>query len=295
MSELATLPAASTTDLSEIAELFRKVMHQAEKPLGVRQILNELPKAVRPSEAIAESVIASEVSANRVHKFALPDGKVQFWVQPASYYARQQLLRHLERGPRSQSKLLGDVGGLVLLKSFPKAELKRVFESLQREGLAHKLPPYVGARTALFSASQADPADYLSDALQKLSKKLGISVQQILKSHAPESPVELSDAPAEVLPDAEEVTGPDERIIEAMKELDPRVMSGGMVSIADLRRQLDANLSGTEFDSALFTEAAAGRVAVHRFDRPGILSESELSVLLRDAQGNYYNTVSLGR
>ena len=85
----------------------------------------------------------------------------------------------------------------------------------------------------------------------------------------------------------------DERMLEAMLDLNPRVASGDLVSIVALRRQLETALPGSEFDREVLRESAAGRLSLHRFDRPALISEAERSQLLCDERGHYYNAVSL--
>lgn len=88
---------------------------------------------------------------------------------------------------------------------------------------------------------------------------------------------------------------PDERLLEAMKNLNPAVETGDMVLISELRRELDAHMPGTDFDEAILSAVARRRVAIHRFDRPHLVPDHERAQMLRDASGNYYNTVSVWR
>ena len=93
----------------------------------------------------------------------------------------------------------------------------------------------------------------------------------------------------------EPVTDPQQLLMAAMRQVNPRVESGDMVDIIALRASLASALPGAAFDAALLKAAAQRTLAVHRYDRPGLLQPAERDQLLQDEQGLFYNTVSLWR
>jgi hypothetical protein len=93
----------------------------------------------------------------------------------------------------------------------------------------------------------------------------------------------------ETVPDSQEL------LMSAMRQVNPRVESGDMVDIIALRSSLASDLPGAAFDAALLKAAAQRTLAVHRYDRPGLLQPAERDQLLQDEQGQFYNTVSLWR
>jgi hypothetical protein len=287
MSESSTLPVAAEVPAGETAELLLKAIRSADEPLSLAQIVKSLPRAVRPSEERASAVIGEQIERGNVFEYPPLRGHQQYWCQPRAELARRQLLRKVERGPLTQAEVLGTVRKLTLLRGMKESDLKEILAELQGQGLIHKLPSYLGGRTPLFSSAPANPVDYVKDALQKLSKKLGVAEQEFLDRYLP------SAAPGPSEPAEEFRAEQDDRILEAMRELDPGVDQGSMILIADLRRQLSANFPGDEFDSALLDESAAGRVCLHPTDRAALLPEEEQRALLRDENGVAYNTVTL--
>ncbi len=73
---------------------------------------------------------------------------------------------------------------------------------------------------------------------------------------------------------------------------DPR--RGPLVPVKELRQSLDGRLVDKQaFDAALLQMARDGLLSLYQHDYPASLSEHERETLVRDAEGNYYNGVSL--
>lgn len=103
------------------------------------------------------------------------------------------------------------------------------------------------------------------------------------------------DAPiptAAECPAAEPVGDLDTRLIQGALEINPRVAHGDMVLVAELRGMFDFKIDKTAFDKALLRLAGQRRIALHRFDRPWLISETERDQLVRDDEGHFYNTLS---
>lgn len=84
----------------------------------------------------------------------------------------------------------------------------------------------------------------------------------------------------------------DTRLIQGALEINPRVAHGDMVLVAELRGRFDFQADKDEFDKALLRLAGQRRIALHRFDRPWLISETERDQLVRDDEGHFYNTLS---
>ncbi len=84
----------------------------------------------------------------------------------------------------------------------------------------------------------------------------------------------------------------DTRLIQGALEINPRVAHGDMVLVAELRGRFDFQADKDEFDKALLRLAGQRRIALHRFDRPWLISEAERDQLVRDDEDYFYNTLS---
>lgn len=290
MSLTSTVQPPSTSG-TEQGSLLRKALAGFDRPKSLSQILAAIPKAVRPTEGDATVVIRQEVQSGRLFEFPSVNGKAQFWCHGPSEYARRSLHQNLERGAKRQSDVIRDVKNLTLLRTMSKAEIERIFASMLQEGVIYKWPSLLGAKSHLFGVTQAEPAEYLKDALSKLSKKLNLSEAELIRCYTLTS--DSTNAPETEGPTPAQIH--DDRVMEAMRELDPNVDTGAMISIADLRDALAMQFTEEEFNQALLAESAAGRIALHPFDRPFLVSETERNTLLCDGNDNYYNTVSLRR
>lgn len=291
MSNSTAVTSAESTFHEEHASLILKALQSVDDPQSLSQILKLIPKAASPPAKEAIAAIEHLVRSGTVHAYPEVRGKPLYWHRSPKELARRQLIRRAERGPLLQSEIIGAVSRLKTLQELSKNQVCSLFSELVNEGRIYKLPPYLGARTPLYSVSPVEPGDYLRDALKKLSAKLGVSERMLLESYLP---AEFSLRQDEQVPASGAGAAEDHRILEAMRDpsLDPR--QEGMITIAKLRNALSLHLEGEEFDRAILRESAAGRIALHRFDRAMHLSEEERQRnLVRDADGNYYNCVSI--
>lgn len=73
--------------------------------------------------------------------------------------------------------------------------------------------------------------------------------------------------------------------------INPRIETGDMVLISELR-EVASWMTPEEFDRTLLEGAAKRVVALHKFDRPLMISDEERAKMLTDEDGTY-NTISL--
>ena len=139
--------------------------------------------------------------------------------------------------------------------------------------------------------------------MQKVAKTLGASFEDVLKSAVSFASRELQDIEldkrqlniSEPVVDVAASVSQDERLLEAMRTVNPRVDDGDAVLISTLRKELDAHMPGSDFDLAVLDAVTRRRFAIHRFDRPNLISDEERRELIRDNEGHFYNTISLWR
>ena len=83
-------------------------------------------------------------------------------------------------------------------------------------------------------------------------------------------------------------------ILERMLRLYPSAVNGAPVLLSQLRQALRSEISDKDvFDRTIMRLAEHGRVAAHRHDYAGGLSQEDLAALVSDGQGNYFIAVTL--
>lgn len=291
---------------AEIADLLHRALQQFDGPQTAAKILSKLPKASRPKPTVADDVLLQEVAAGSLWQYPDVRKKPQFWIKSPVEFARICLVRALQSGPQSEKAALKSVTKQKTLAAVPTAAIQKMLSDMLKNGEAHVCPPLVGVKRTktsptIVSFFKPDPADYVKDALQKVASTLGTTLEDVLKATIEFAGRELKDIKLDrqepVTAHAATVASAlqDERLLEAMRAVNPRVDDGDMVLLADLRKKLDAHLPGSDFDHAVLDAVQRRRFAIHRFDRPNLISAEERAQMIHDGEGNYHNTISLWR
>ncbi len=300
--------AEKATAQRECLEMLHRALQQFDGPQVTAKILKQLPTASCPETDVAEELLKQEVAAGKLWQYPNVSKKPQFWIQSPLEFARVCLARELQCGPQSEKVILKSVTKQKTLAGVPASAIQAMLNEILQDGEAHVCPPLVGVNQTknsprIVSFFKPDPTDYVKDALQKVADTLGASFEDILKATVEFADRELEDieldkqAPAksaaatQVSPHASQ----DERLLEAMRTVNPRVDDGDMVLIADLRQKLEVSMPGLDFDHAVLDAVQRRRFAIHRFDRPNLISEEERAQMVHDGDGNYHNTISLWR
>ncbi len=292
---------AAESAAAETADMLSRVLEQSDGPQSVSQILAGLPGSVRPRPAVAEELLRREVSAGRLWRYPDVRRKPQYWNRPQPEFARLCLLRKLQEGRQPVTEVLKSVTRRKALTGVSADRIRQLLEQMIESGAAHVWPPFPGHRQTkrsprIISCFPPDPGVYLRDAFLKIAEVLGRSREEILRSAAAVAEYELRELAIErSLPGVQPGAAQDERLLEGMRSLNPRVDDGDMVLIRDLRRELDAHMPGADFDAAVLDAVYRRRLAIHRFDRPNLITAAERSLMIRDNDGHFYNTISLWR
>ena len=137
------------------------------------------------------------------------------------------------------------------------------------------------------------PLAALEKALAALATKLDLPLDDLRQAAAELlAPAGTVVAPS---PEAEAERLAVEEMLQAMRDINPRVDTGDVVSIPELRSRLAFRFDKAEFDRCLLDLAEQWRVTLHFFNQAAALSESERLPLVEDEQGQCYNVVSLRR
>lgn len=291
----------------ESIELLHRALRQFDGPQPTAKILMQIPKAIRPKADVAEELLKQEVEAGRLWQYPDAGKKPLFWRQSPMEFARACLIRELQSGPKLETDILKSVSKLKTLASVPATAIQQTLSEMLQAGEAHVCPPRMGAKkpktpSKMLSFFKPDPSAYLGDALKSVAETLGTPFEDILRSTVSFAQRELKELELEkrdldVTRPATSISAPtqDERLLEAMRAVNPRVDDGDMVLLADLRKKLDAHLPGSDFDHAVLDAVQRRRFAIHRFDRPNLISAEERARMIHDGEGNYHNTISLWR
>lgn len=179
----------------------------------------------------------------------------------------------------TKQKTLADVSAVAV---------QQMLSEMLRTGEANVCPPLVGVKQTkasprVVSFFKPDTADYVKDALQKVAATLGTSFKDVLKSavefaNRELEEIELDKEDRNLSRPATSVSASasqDERLFEAMRTVNPRVDDGDALLISKLRKELDAHMPGKDFDQAVLDAVYRRRFAIHRYDRPNLISAEE--------------------
>ena len=293
---------------SDITDLLHRALQTFDSPQGASKILSKLPKSSRPKPSVADELLQQEVAAGRLWQYPDVRKKPQFWIQSPVELARICLIRELQGGPRSEKAVVTAIKKKKTLAAVTATDVQRMLSEMLQTSNAYLCPPLVGVKQTkssprIVSFFKPDPADYVKDALQKVATTLGASFREVLQSAVSFASRELQELELDnqqrnvshTAPDVSASASQDERLLEAMRAMNPQIDSGGMVDIATLRKKLDAHMPGEDFDSAVLDAVYRQRLAIHRFDRPDLILPVERDQMLRNEEGHFYNTISLWR
>jgi hypothetical protein len=311
MNNSALLPEADVSNemTKEVTELLRRIVAHSTLPLSAAQIAKSLPKSSRLRPEAVETLLEQEVSRGSLFAFPKIRNKAQYWIKPPLELARQFLLRKLQSATLTRTEALKAIAGKAF-EDISRTSRDQIFADLHKEGIIHECPPFVGDRKSTrpkYSGHRPDPGDYIRDAIRKVAVTLSLPPEDVFKAAVDCASRELREieldrsemtvqAVAEPAQDLrQQASVQDERLLEAMRTINPRCDCGDMVDIVRLRKELDAHMPGVDFDQAVLDAVYRRRVAVHRYDRPELIPAAQRAQLLRDEQGQYYNTISLWR
>lgn len=301
-----------------VAELtldhIREALKESEKPRNAKWIAGRMPKAMRATPNDVTALLSASSLNDRVFPF-VSAAEVAYWQAPPEEYVRIKLLLKAQSGPRTKAEILRSVAKMEFVHGVvAKSAVEKMFNRLVDEDKVQQYPPLVGARTKLFGVGELDPEVYARDALQKLVEKLKLPSSRIAEVFTKVAGSELArcavvertetevggrDVPlcdhqgagsVSAVSCREDAT--DERIVEMMREINPDVDRGDIVSLPELRRRLELSFPDKgSFDAAILQLVANRVLAIHPCDHA--LTEADRGAFVQDERGVWYNVVSL--
>lgn len=277
----------STTEI----EVINKALAQAPRPLTVKQLRDLLTGPFKLEEERLTALLDAQVDAGRVYRFAAtgPGKLPRYWTRKPEELAQQTMLRVLAQRPHTRAEVL--YRAKASLAGFSKEEQQQLLTALVRAGQVYELPFVVGGRAKLYSALPADARDYLEDAITKISKKLAVPRNEVLRAvrALAEAEEPAATATPTTLP-----SDPNEAVLARMVQVKLAAAQGGLVPLNELWHSLkDEGWDKASFDRTVLSLAESYRVALQRHNFPASLKEEERAELVTDELGNHYIGIAL--
>jgi hypothetical protein len=272
-------------------------------------------------KAAVESVVQSLVEAGQLfeHRFGKGRAAVRYGRDPATHdpgpRLRATALAALEGRSLTAAELRRRLGvearQLGLGAKAATAAIDGALRALVAEGsLFEHLPPSGGRSLRYARAPQPRPAlgPYVSRAVDALRAALtqlapfGVTAGEVVRALAHElglDDVDGAGSPGRQGSEASEGAqrkaqsgtaggegDAESRVLRALDEVAASEPEGSILPVPAVRNR--AGLDKATFDRAALALAEAERVALHYYDRPYTISESERDKLVRDERGTYY-------
>jgi hypothetical protein len=287
-----------TTEAPPMATLGEMIVEKVKgspHPLKLAEVVKALPKppkGVKPA-AYKEQVnaaLADEVRSGRL--FAAPSGKgaeMRFWGRDERYLLRERGLQLADK-PLELAKLRGKLSKEI--KGVDAAYVEGQLRDLIGDGHLHE---HQGKKGPLFASSPPTPllerpanakeVAKLAVSVEKLVKKTGVDVEAVLLALRKQMATATKPAAAAPEPVTSPPTLPVSRPVEA-NELTTRILAAlerqGVMSIAELRREMPEGMRGGAFDEAVLQLDDEQRVTLSREADPSRYTEAEQAEFLRD-------------
>ena len=281
---------------SEAVACALRALRQSAQPLTAAKLAKAIPKSALKSkkdlpELLEQMVRAGEIRSHKARSSV-------YWAPSLEGQASERILDALNEIPLTQTDLKSKLRSLLI--GWPQTKRDEMLARLIKEKRVYKVPPLTGKAALLSARDEATPQDYIRLALQLAVARLktrGLTAEQVMT--VARDVLRPTPASPEISPsrhDAADLGAADlERLIlERMLRLNPSAANGAPVQLSQLRQSLRPEISDKDvFDRTIMRLAEQGRVAAHRHDYAGGLSQEDLAALVSDGQGNYFIAVTL--
>jgi hypothetical protein len=282
-NEQASHPEAVTCAL--------RALRESAQPLTVAKLAKAIPKSALKSKKDLPELLKQMVRAGQIRSHKARSSV--YWLPGLEEQASERILEALSEIPLTQTDLKSKLRSLLI--GWPQTRRDEMLARLIKEKRVYIVPPLTGKAALLSARDEATPQDYVRLALQLAVDRLktrGLTVEQVLTvarevlQPAPASPA--------TSPSSHDAADLERLILERMLRLNPSAVNGAPVQLSQLRQALRSEISDKDvFDRMIMRLAEHGRVAAHRHDYAGGLSQEDLAALVSDGQGNYFIAVTL--
>jgi hypothetical protein len=268
-----------------------RALRQSEQPLAITKLEKVIPKSALSSKKDLPKLLEQMVRAGQIRSHKARSSV--YWLPSLEEQASERILEALNEIPLTRTDLKNKLRSSLI--GWPPTKRDEMLARLIKEKRVYKVPPLTGKATLLSARDEATPQDYVRLALQLAVARLrtrGLTAEQVM-AVAREVLQTTPDSPAISTPHHDE-SGLERLILEGMLRLNPSAASGAPVQLSQLRQALRSEISDKDvFDRTIMRLAEQGRVAAHRHDYAGGLSQEDLAALVSDGQGNYFIAVTL--
>ena len=268
-----------------------RALRESAQPLTVAKLAKAIPKSALKSKKDLPELLKQMVRAGQIRSHKARSSV--YWLPGLEEQASERILEALSEIPLTQTDLKSKLRSLLI--GWPQTRRDEMLARLIKEKRVYIVPPLTGKAALLSARDEATPQDYVRLALQLAVDRLktrGLTVEQVL-TVAREV---LQPAPAShaISPSSHDDADLERLILERMLRLNPSAVNGAPVQLSQLRQALRSEISDKDvFDRTIMRLAEQGRVAAHRHDYAGGLSQEDLAALVSDGQGNYFIAVTL--
>ena len=268
-----------------------RALRESAQPLTVAKLAKAIPKSALKSKKDLPELLEQMVRAGQIHSHKARSRV--YWLPGLEEQASERILEALSEIPLTKTDLKSKLRSLLI--GWPQTRRDEMIARLIKEKRVYRVPPLTGKATLLSARDKATPQDYVRLALQLAVDRLktrGLTVEQVMTvarevlQPAPASPA--------ISPSSHDAADLERLILERMLRLNPSAVNGAPVQLSQLRQALRSEIPDKDvFDRTIMRLAEQGRVAAHRHDYAGGLSQEDLAALVSDGQGNYFIAVTL--
>ena len=268
-----------------------RALRESAQPLTVAKLAKAIPKSALKSKKDLPELLEQMVRAGQIRSHKARSSV--YWLPGLEEQASERILEALSEIPLTQTDLKSKLRSLLI--GWPQTRRDEMIARLIKEKRVYRVPPLTGKATLLSARDKATPQDYVRLALQLAVDRLktrGLTAEQVMTvardvlQPAPASPA--------ISPSSHDAADLERLILERMLRLNPSAVNGAPVQLSQLRQALRSEISDKDvFDRTIMHLAEQGRVAAHRHDYAGGLSQEDLAALVSDGQGNYFIAVTL--
>ncbi len=272
-----------------------RALRESAHPLTAAKLAKAIPKSALKSKKDLPELLEQMVRAGQVRSHRARSSV--YWLPDLEGQASERILEALSEIPLTQTDLKSKLRSLLI--GWPQTKRDEMLARLIKEKRVYKVPPLAGKATLLSARDEATPQDYVRLALQLAVDRLktkGLTAEQVMT--VAREVLQLAPASPPISPSRHHhdqgAADLERLILEWMLRLNPSAVNGAPVQLSQLRQALRSEISDKDvFDRTIMRLAEQGRIAAHRHDYAGGLSQEDLAALVSDGQGNYFIAVTL--
>jgi hypothetical protein len=268
-----------------------RALRESAQPLTVAKLAKAIPKSALKSKKELPELLEQMVRAGQIRSHKARSSV--YWLPGLEEQASERILEALSEIPLTQTDLKSKLRSLLI--GWPQTRRDEMIARLIKEKRVYKVPPLTGKATLLSARDKATPQDYVRLALQLAVDRLktrGLTDEQVMI--VAREVLQPATASPAISPSRHDAADLERLILERMLRLNPSAVNGAPVQLSQLRQALRSEISDKDvFDRTIMRLAEQGRVAAHRHDYAGGLSQEDLAALVSDGQGNYFIAVTL--